>query len=266
MAYRSRARRSRRTNRRKRAKHARRRKPRTQKQLVSLIKKVALSTQETKIFTETYVPYNQVAPPTTGFIGQYSIVLRPPYMQIPNLKNVATKTEASFIGDQIHMRGFKFELFWNRKETNPTDIITTPTTIRLTLLSVAEDSDLINPIGFQQTPSNWYEPRYGSWPASTIWPVTMIPFNKDRVRVLKQRRYHLNIRDMNAASKHITFWCPVKGKRTRYNEEVQPGTNYFGQFSGRDYYVVMDMWNAAAEPVELDSTLVAMATAYFKDA
>lgn len=184
-------------------------------------------------------------------------------MAVPKIKNTFTSTETSAIGREIHMRGIQMNFIWAMRSVAryADSELNEKVRLRLTLVSTTDTGIFTTPTGVNLLPPSWLEPS-----TSSVYPTTMETFNTQKVRVLKQRTYVMQNRDWSSNSVRIKFWCPIKGKRTQREEESTIVNDQFGLFVGRNYYLLLEIFNTASRPVEDNTSLKYAGRVYFKDA
>lgn len=222
------------------------------KRLINLIKSVSLSTQETKIFRTNYNLYGALAP-----VGSSYSVCLPIFGPIPKLKNTATLTDGSVIGNQFWSRGAKFKFLWTSVDTAAANA--PYQRMRISLISTSNIMDATSTgLGVVFTPASWYE-------FSTM-PTTVKSFETQRIRVLKSRTYTLAPRGGLVHQAIVNFWCPIKGRKTSKDIENTINQSYIGILDGKNYYIVVEVWNVSGQALDAKGTITVDGKVYFKDA
>jgi len=220
---------------------------------VRLIKSVALQDAETKKFNSIYDLF--VAFPALSS-SQYACLL-PLYQDVPLIKNTSTRTSDSVIGEEMVARGVNFR--FQMTQIDSSMALFAPTVLRFTLLSVPEYKDITLGSGYTalNVPVAWYE--------STTPAVTERRWNMQKVKVLKTKKFKFQSSGGQAAHKHLTFWCGVKGKKKRREDESLIINDYFGPHNGRNYYLAVEVWNVLNETVSNQTSITVDKMSYFKD-
>lgn len=230
------------------------------KRLIRLIKAVAFKTQETKTYSDYFEPFNML-PPSILSLHQYSVVI-PLFFDIPTIKNTLTRSGESVVGEKLYSKGISMKMALWQNDTALGGVSSIAG--RITLLSTTHGSD-INVVGSSPripgyVPDIWREPS-GNPYVTTRW-------NLQRVRVLKTKRFGIRPNGGLSYASFINFFCPVKGWKTRDTREtINPlVTDYFGNLSGRNYFVALEMWTVNGEPVNNTCQMTIDKKYWFKDA
>lgn len=227
-----------------------RRTPVTRKSLVRLIKSVSLSTQETKRYA---VQYNPLGIGSIGTAVDWN-TCHNLFYDIPNMGNTAIKTDHSFIGEQIWVRGVKLRF-------NMTPGSAGNVALRVSILSVQDADSLMSTPGAAVVPAPWYEPST----ANLLLPSPRRRFNTQKVRVLKSKIRWIRPQGGNMSNPWFSMWVPFKRKIKRTWEEDTVNETW-GMNNGRDYYLLTEFYNpSGASLVSVISGNIDKIV-YFKDA
>jgi len=245
--------------RRKRTKRARAKKaPRTKKQLIKLIKKVSLGTQETKQFAADYLPFSILGLITTQ---EVSIAFNL-WGDLPRFKNVATSTEGSFIGDQIYVKGVKLMLEVDGGPWADLSLVDIAQ-YRFTLISTDNEEAMTTSVYAQATPATWYAPD--TYNQTRDYPNRR--WNTDLVTVLKTWHRRPKYYSTVTAKHYWKFWLPFGRKFTTRTEESLVTSSYWGTNKGKNYYFIIDATANSTSGSFNSYNAISMAKiVYFKDA
>lgn len=228
----------------------------SRKRLVRLIHAVALKDAETKKFREGFSPFAW-RPSLGSWNMSYGFNI---FANIPKIKNTATDTSTSLIGEDFQARGVSLKFVWSYVGAASTLY---PVSIRITLVSTSNATDLDYPGVFSsgslsKIPSGWQEGTTGLVPTFARW-------NTQRLRVLKTRTMYWTPGGGNGFHKSFKFWCPVKGHKKLYTNESTTFNDYVGILNGKNYYCLVEMLNSQGLDVQQGATLYCDRVVYFKD-
>lgn len=225
------------------------RKPTTRKSLVRLIKQVSLSTAETKRYA---VQFNPFSIGTIGSATEWSIAHHLFY-DIPNLGNTATRTDNSFIGEEIWAKGVKF-----RFQMVPGSLGNFA--MRISIISVVDAGTFLATPGQAVTPTPWYEQST----ANILLTPARRRFNPSKVNVLKSRTYWLRPQGAGFVNPWKSLWIKFNRKFRRMAEEDNVN-EVWGLNRGKDYYMIAEFWNPAATSLVSGLNGTIDKIVYFKD-
>lgn len=228
--------------------HKRRGLPHSRKQLVSLVKSIAYSTQETKCFQTDYDPFTITSGTTRNF--QLALSL---WADTPNTLNPGLISDYGWIGEKIYVKGVKYRF---GLQTND-DV---SMNWRFTLISTAHTEDMPNPFGGTTTLA-WYD--QSSY--NLAQPPTHRRFNTQRVRVLKTRMVSTNVHGLNNKYTQVSLWYPFGRMITRAGEETAVADTW-GTNKGLDYWLLIDGYNADNIAITAQNSITIEKLVYFKDA
>jgi len=231
------------------------------KGLIRLIKSVALSTAETKRYQAFFAPFNYIT--STGSSYKY---LQHFISDLPNVRNSATASDTSYIGDTIFLKGVKwrFTMTWDSHNT------TTPGTaiyVRISLLSGTNinDGNVLYPtlIGEHIIPPTFYEPT-----SLAGMPTTTQRWNTNRVKVHRTKKFVIRPMNEKTALSTYNLYMPFNRKMKTSTEESNISTNTFGlRANGKQYWWALEMFNPnGGELDEFSGGPRCEKIIYFKDA
>jgi len=243
MAYR------RKTRRRKAGK--RRTNRRLSAHMVRAIRAIAQGPVETKYHSNNYT----MAVWLTGASyagGPEAVIRQPLWAEIPRFKNTSTKTEHSFIGNEIMSRGFRWELHLN------------------SLNSTA----LGNDIQFRWTV--YKDPLYGAaigvGPSDRIFnqdfdtTSTRARWNTQAASIIFQRHWSWKMTGQVGSMHQKKFYVKMRRKLTAVSEESTVVNTYLGETKGGTYYWVLEAFSYNTSNLSSQFTGYMSTQAYFKDA
>jgi len=216
------------------------------------IERIAQGPVETKHFdaSDSIVNYLNVA----GYVtGSTAVVRYPIFAGIPRLKNTATKTEQSFIGNKIMTRGLRWEFHgWPFNATATPDI-----QYRFTVYSE----------------NNYYSGITGPGPTDIIFDQafsnlpTWSRWNTQTTKIHFRRTFKLGNSSIGQGSVNKKFWVPLRRTLTSEEEESLLANSFFGQSKGMNYYWVLEVYapNVGTGLNTLVNGVITSST-YFKDA
>nr|UBQ66227.1 Cap protein [egret CRESS-DNA virus] len=173
------------------------------------------------------------------------------FNQIPRENNLLTKSEHTFVGNQILLRGFRWE-FMGYPETA---VALPDVRFRFT---VYED-----PIPYTTLPVTTnaviYDPDFSTTPTWARW-------NPQTTRIRYQRLWTLGQSSVGASNIHRKFWIPLRRKLTSSAEETTVSSNqFFGPAKEVQIYWVLEVLAPGMTTINTQINGYVQTTVYFKD-
>lgn len=189
---------------------------------------------------------------TSGYTTGAAFGLRGPiHHHIPRFKNTSTQTESSFIGNQIQLRGFRFELnaFAQTATALPDD------KFRFTIFSQTENTTILPQILGADVADNDYLFTY-------VW------FKWDMQKVNIHYRRTFGMGEASVGGGHIKkkFYWRANRKLTTVNDESTVVNSFFGGNKNRNYYWALEILSPLATNLTAQLEGQVNTTVYFKDA
>lgn len=216
------------------------------------IQRIAQGPVETKHYdaADTILNYLNVA----GYVTGSTAVIRVPFWAgIPRLKNTATKTENSFIGDKIHTRGLRWEFHgWPFLPAASPDI-----QYRFTVYS---ENNYYSGITGPAPTDVMFDQAFSNLPTWSRW-------NVQTTKIHYRRTWKLGQSSVGQGSVNKKFWVPIRRTLTSEEEESTLSNSFFGQSKGMNMYWVLEVYapNVGTNLNTLVNGVISYSS-YFKDA
>lgn len=214
------------------------------------IERIAVKPAETKHMDENW-DINALLT-TAGYIGGGTFSIRGAiHNQIPRENNTLTRSEHTFIGNQIMMRGFRWEFMGYPIAAGGTPDIK----FRFT---VYED-----PTTFTTLPVTT-----GTQPFDTDFTTTPVwaRWNTQTTRIRFQRRFTLGQASIGQSNIHKKFYIPIRRKLTSQAEESTALNSFFGPAKEVQLYWVLECLAPNFSQLNTQLNGYVQTTVYFKDA
>jgi len=219
--------------------------------MVRAIKAISQKPVETKAF-----PYSDNFSSfltNSGYVSGSSHIIRQNiYSEIPRLKNSATVTEQSFIGNDIQSRGLRWEIHAYAGSAGATP----DCAFRFTVLHIpgyAAGTSGILPSGPD------FDQDYTNVPTWSRW-------NMQTVKVIFQRRFRMGESSTDPGHLMRKFYVPLRRKVTAIGEESIVLNTLMAQIKGEQYYWVLEMFAPTIADLRANILGAIDTTVYFKDA
>jgi len=224
---------------------------RLSKHMVRAIRAIAQQPVETKQFP-SYIDLSTLFN-VTGYVSGASHIARGNlFSEIPRFKDTATKTEISFIGNDIQVRGFKFKIHMYAGTVGATPDALFRWTVYKIPGYVAGNSN-IPPTGQEFNQSYTLTPTWSTW-------------NTQYATIVTQRTFRLNESTTDPGHLIRKFWVPMRKKVTASGEESTVSNTYMAQIKGMQYYWALEMFAPTLTDLRGNFLGTIDTTVYFKDA
>lgn len=233
----------------------RRKKRAFSKRQVSAIKAIAAKPIETKVFP-TFSSFSGLLL-SAGYSGSLSnFGTRANLLsQLPSSRNVSNPTDESFVGDEIHLRGFRFDAtFWIIASTPGA---TYDAWFRFTVYSANDYIASITRLG----------PNPQEFDADASGIETVSKWNMNYVKIHTQRSFKVNNDgNLNGLVKK-KFWVPLRRKIIKADELTGSPPEYMGEVKGMQLYWALEIF-VPGLPGSIPTNVFGQMTwtTYFKDA
>lgn len=213
------------------------------------IERIATKPAETKHMDENWTFTSLLI--TAGYTGGGFFSIRGAiHNQIPRENNSITKSEHTFIGNEIHMRGFRWEFMGF-----PTTAVANPDIkFRFT---VYED-----PIPYSTLPVTTnlviYDPDFTTTPTWARW-------NPQTAKIRYQRKFTLGQSSIGQSNIHRKFYIPIRRKLTSTVEESTAVNQFFGPAKEVQLYWVLECLAPNYTALDTQINGYVQTTVYFKD-
>jgi len=224
---------------------------RLSKHMVRAIKSIAQQPVETKIFPlrGDFSSFLNNA----GYISGASWNIRQNiFSEIPRLKNSATKTEISFVGNEIQARGFKwrFHGYVNTAGATPN------ARFRFTVYHIpgyqsGTSGIFANGSDFNQDYTN--VPTWATW-------------NRQTTKIIFQRSFSMNESSTDPGHTVRSFWIPMRKRVIAQADESIALNTTMAQIKGEQYYWVLECFAPTIADLKANIQGSIDTSLYFKDA
>lgn len=241
--------------RRKRTYRRRHKKPAFSKRQAKAIVRIAQKPVETKIFP-TFSTFSGLLI-SSGYSGTLSNfgVRGNILSQLPSSKNTSVPTDESFVGDEILLRGFRFDgAFWLIASTPG---VTYDAWFRFTVYSANDYIGSITRLG----------PNPQEFDPENSGIETLSKWNMNYVKIHAQKAFKVdNNGNLNGLVKR-KFWVPLRRKITKADELTGVPPEFMGEVKGMQLYWALEIFVpglATSMPLNVFGQMTW--TTYFKDA
>lgn len=224
--------------------------------MAAAVKSVMFKTLETKKFVTNYF-VNVLYPFSAA--TTYS-VCHPFLSDLPRSNNTLTRSDYTFVGNQIYLKGIKFWPLFTFTTSGGT-LPVTGIRVRMSIISTADRvSSVIGPAQFGAPLPAWFEEGAAN-------PPTMIAFNTERVTVLKSWTRTLNYAAGNQHIIPMKKYVRVSRKMTANSPGSTSVNTFFGDNKGKNLWWIFEIYNLSGVALSNTSCQLQLDKfTYFKDA
>lgn len=219
--------------------------------MVRAIKAVAAKPVETKRFT-TFAQLPTLLLDSGYTAGEYVVIASNIFSPIPRFKNALTRTEDSFVGNEIHARGFKFmmNVYTTTASTVP-DI--------MMRFSIHKRTYYNNANVFQVNAGGQeFDQEFSNIPTQSVW-------NRQLLSVIYSKKFRLGNESTGRGVIEKKFWVPLRKKVVSSEEEGLLTASYMGMIKGEQYYWALEIWGASQSDLRAAVVGNVSTAVYFKD-
>jgi len=218
--------------------------------MVRAIRAIAAGPQETKSYPTADNFQNALA--STGYAGtaQSHIIRRNIYNEIPRLKNNLTKTEQSFIGNEIQSRGFRWQL--DLSTANATGL-GYDTRFRF---CVYHENGFAGGYSALSTLNPIFDQDQTTLPTHLFW-------NPQIAKRIFVKTFTMRQSTQVNCILHKKFYVPLRRKVVSREEESVIANSGMGYIKGEQYYWVLECLSPASVLTNLSGSI--STRMYFKD-
>lgn len=220
--------------------------------MVRAIKAISQGPVETKSY-----PYrednfqNLLALSGYGGVSPSHIIRQNIYSDIPSSRNLVTKSEQTFIGDEIQSRGFRIQFAlqsYSSVALQPDDRFR---------FSVYHENGYANGISTLTATNYIFDQDQTTQPTSLFW-------NPQIAKIIYRRTFTFAKNTQTSKVLVKKFWVPLKRKVTRVDEESVITASYMGRIKGEQYYWVLEIFSPGLNLTHVFGSV--SSRIYFKDA
>lgn len=208
--------------------HRRRKRHVFSKRAEKAIVRLATKPVETKRFT-TYTNFGSLVL-QAGYVSGPTAAIRYNILaDIPRLRNALTKTEGSFLGNEMHLRGLRWEC-------SGLYVIT----------SVARPDVMVRLTVYKE--NNFYPSTSGPGPTSDIFDQnfnttpTLSTWNMQVAQIMFRRTWKIGQASIGQSIVTKKFYIPLRAKVKTEFEENPTTASFFGEAKGLQYYWVLEVY------------------------
>lgn len=227
-----------------------RRKTFSKRQRAAIIR-IAQAPVETKRYDENWDWGSLLV--TSGYIGGATTAIRGPiYQQIPRTDSTSTKNEKEFIGNEIQLRGFRWEFMgYPNTSGNTPDL-----KFRFT---VYEESAEITTFPQVANWSLYADPDFNTIPTWSRW-------NMQKFKIRFQRTFTLGQSLDGPGNIKRKYYIPIARKMTSQAEESLVVNTVFGPAKEINIYWMLEVLAPTYTAMNTQVTGFVQTSCYFKDA
>lgn len=213
------------------------------------IERIAVKPAETKHMDESWT-WDSLLLAASYLSGEAFVLRGSVFNHIPRENNLITKSEHTFVGNQILMRGFRWEFMGYNAVTNATP----DTKFRFTVYD--------DPIPYSTLPNT-----VGISVFDTDFPTvaTWARWNNQSTKIRFQRTFTLGQASIGGGNIHKKFYIPIRRKLTSVAEESTAVNGFFGIAKEDQIYWVLEILAPGNTALRTYITGHVLTTVYFKD-
>lgn len=220
--------------------------------MVRAIKAISQGPVETKQWKEALVLANDLN--ALGYLGGSAFTLVGNiFSAIPRIKNTLTKTEGSFIGNEIQSRGFRFQF---NASTYSAAALQPDLQYRFTVFKIPfyqSGRFLLAPA------SPWFDQDQSTVPTIAQW-------NTQYVKIMYQRKWSTKQVGQTTALINRKFYVPMRRKLKAIAEESVVSNTYLAEVQGGSYYWALEVYAPQVSDFRTFLPATMGTRVYFKDA
>jgi len=214
------------------------------------IERIAIKPAETKHMDQSWTINSLLV--TAGYIGGETFAIRGSvFNHIPRENNSVTKSEHTYIGNEIMMRGFRWEFMGYPVVPNNTPDIK----FRFTVYD--------DPIPYTTLPVT--AGASGIFDGDFINVPTWARWNPQSTKIRFQRHFTVNQSSIGASNIHKKYYIPIRRKLTSAAEESTALNTFFGVAKQEQIYWVLECLAPSFTALDTQFTGYVQSTVYFKD-
>lgn len=229
----------------------RRRRPAFSKRQKQAIIRISQAPVETKRYDENWAWGPLLV--TAGYVVGATLAIRGPiYQNIPRADSTSTKNEKEFIGNQIMLRGFRWEYMGY-----PNTVAAVPD-LKFRFTVFEDPTEWGNTVNVAN-PVDYADPDFNTVPTWWRW-------NMQRHKIRFQRTFTL-AQDLNGpGNTKRKFYVPIQRKMTSQLEESTVANSVFGPAKEVNIYWMMELLAPTYTNLNTQLSGFVQTSCYFKDA